>query len=178
MTWFKLLFKKFLIFGRAGSFALCGLSLVVVSEGFSLRWLLLLQSTGSRRAGFRSCGAWAYVLRGMSHPPGPGINLTRWQADSHPLHHPRNPSNYFLRKWLWLLCGEQFGNRVERTLETVRDSMHLFRGEKVVAWPVVVPVKKVQWVRFRVYFGERDKTFNFWANINVFLFFIIFCLMS
>ena len=41
------------------------LSLVVVSgdyssllrEGFSLRWLLLLRSTGSRSAGFSSCGA-------------------------------------------------------------------------------------------------------------------------
>ena len=45
--------------------AACGLSLVAVSggysslwcAGFSLRWLLLLQSTGSRRAGFSSCGA-------------------------------------------------------------------------------------------------------------------------
>ena len=27
--------------------------------GFSLRWLLLLQSTGSRRTGFSSCGTWA-----------------------------------------------------------------------------------------------------------------------
>ena len=27
--------------------------------GFSLRWLLLLQSTGSRFAGFSSCGTWA-----------------------------------------------------------------------------------------------------------------------
>ena len=44
-----------------------GLSLVEVSggyssllcAGFSLRWLLLLRSTGSRRAGFSSCGTWA-----------------------------------------------------------------------------------------------------------------------
>ena len=44
-----------------------GLSLVVASggysllwcAGFSLWWLLLLQSTGSRRAGFGSCGTWA-----------------------------------------------------------------------------------------------------------------------
>ena len=43
-----------------------GLSLVVASGGysslwhlgFSLRWLLLLQSTGSRHAGFSSCGTW------------------------------------------------------------------------------------------------------------------------
>ena len=29
------------------------------SAGFSLRWLILLQSMGSRRAGFSSCGSWA-----------------------------------------------------------------------------------------------------------------------
>ena len=34
-----------------------GLSLVAVSGGYSsLRWLLLLQSTGSRHVGFSSCG--------------------------------------------------------------------------------------------------------------------------
>ena len=27
--------------------------------GFSLQWLLLLQSTGSRHVGFSSCGTWA-----------------------------------------------------------------------------------------------------------------------
>ena len=44
-----------------------GLFLVAVSRGysslwctgFSLRWLLLLRSTGSRHAGFSSCGTWA-----------------------------------------------------------------------------------------------------------------------
>ena len=43
-----------------------GLSLVLASGGYSwlqcvglsLWWLLLLQSTGSRRAGFGSCGMW------------------------------------------------------------------------------------------------------------------------
>ena len=47
--------------------AACGLSLVVASRGysslqstgFSLRWLLLLQSTGSRCVGFSSCSTWA-----------------------------------------------------------------------------------------------------------------------
>ena len=47
--------------------AVHGLSLVAVSGGysslrcmdFSLRWLLLLWSTGSRRAGFSSCGSQA-----------------------------------------------------------------------------------------------------------------------
>ena len=44
-----------------------GLSLVAASgvysslrcAGFSLRWLLLLRSAGSRYAGFSSCGTWA-----------------------------------------------------------------------------------------------------------------------
>ena len=47
-----------------------GLSLVVASRGysslwcvgFSSQWLLLLRSTGSRHAGFSSCGAWASVV--------------------------------------------------------------------------------------------------------------------
>ena len=53
--------------------------------GFSLRWLLLLRSMGSRRAGFSSCGAWtlehrlstcvarAKLLYGMWDLPGPGL---------------------------------------------------------------------------------------------------------
>ena len=57
----------------------------IVVAGFSLRWLLLLQSTGSRHMGFNSwgwralerglssCGAWAYVACGMLTPSGPGI---------------------------------------------------------------------------------------------------------
>ena len=47
--------------------AVHGLSLVAASRGysllwcagFSLRWLLLLWSTGSRHTGFSSCGTWA-----------------------------------------------------------------------------------------------------------------------
>ena len=70
------------IFGCIGSSLLCvGLSLVVASggysslrcEGFSLRWLLLLQSMGSRHAGFSSCGTRAELLRGMWDLPGPGL---------------------------------------------------------------------------------------------------------
>ena len=73
--------------------ATCGLSLVGASGGysslrcvgFSLRWLLLLRSTGSRHAGVRSCGspalerrlsscgAWALLLRGVWELPGPGL---------------------------------------------------------------------------------------------------------
>ena len=50
--------------------AVRGLSLVAVRggysslscAGFSSRWLLLLRSMGSRRAGFSSCGTWAQWL--------------------------------------------------------------------------------------------------------------------
>ena len=61
------LFIYLFIFGFIGSLLLCvGSSLVVESRGysllwctgFSLRWLLLLWSTGSRRVGFSSCGMW------------------------------------------------------------------------------------------------------------------------
>ena len=62
------LLKNFIYFWLCWVFlAARGLSLVATSgvytslrcTGFSLWWLLLLQSTGSRRAGFSSCGTWA-----------------------------------------------------------------------------------------------------------------------
>ena len=64
-------FYKFIClfsFGCVGSLVLCaGFSLVAVSggysslwcAGFSLQWLLLLWSMGSRHAGFSSCDAQA-----------------------------------------------------------------------------------------------------------------------
>ena len=65
------IFKIFIYFWLCWVFiAACGLSLVAASKGysslqcvgFSLRWLLLLQSTGSRNVGFSSCGMWAPQL--------------------------------------------------------------------------------------------------------------------
>ena len=59
------LFISFIYFGLCWVFiTVHGLSLVAASEGyyslqcagFSLRWLLLLRSKGSRRVGFSSCG--------------------------------------------------------------------------------------------------------------------------
>ena len=67
-------FKKFIYFIyfwlRWVFVAACGLSLVAASRGysslwcmgFSLWWLLLLRSTGSRHSGFSSCGRWAQQL--------------------------------------------------------------------------------------------------------------------
>ena len=60
--------NKFIYFWLCRVFvAACGLSLVMASgsysslwcTGFSLRWLLLLPRTGSRHAGFSSCGTQA-----------------------------------------------------------------------------------------------------------------------
>ena len=48
------LFYLFIIFGCVGSWLL--------RVGFSLQWLLLLWSPGSRCTGFSSCGAWAQQL--------------------------------------------------------------------------------------------------------------------
>ena len=63
------------------------LSLVAVSggysslccKGFSLQWLLLLQSRGSRRLGFRSYGTWAQELwlAGSVAPRHVGSSQTR-----------------------------------------------------------------------------------------------------
>ena len=67
-----------------------GLSLVAVSGdysllrcvGFSFRWLLLLQSTGSRRAGFSSCSTQAQQLwlTGLVAPRHVGSSWTRAQT--------------------------------------------------------------------------------------------------
>ena len=63
----QVFFYQFIYFWLRWVFvAACGLSLVVASRGcsllrcvgFSLLWLLLLRSTGSRCAGFSSCGTW------------------------------------------------------------------------------------------------------------------------
>ena len=64
LFFFKYFIYSFIFWLRWVFIAVCGLSLVAASggysllwcEGFSLQWLLLLQSTGSRHVGFSSCG--------------------------------------------------------------------------------------------------------------------------
>ena len=63
---FFFLFNLFILFLAALGLCCCawafssfgeqGLHFVAVPTGFSLRWLLLLWSMGSRRTGFSSCG--------------------------------------------------------------------------------------------------------------------------
>ena len=76
---------------------------------FSLLWLLLLPSTGSRRLVFSSCGPQALGMRaqqwcmGSDAPWHVGIFLDQgsnlcplhWQAASHPLCHQEVPSKNF-----------------------------------------------------------------------------------
>ena len=71
LSFFKFLFTLFVYFWLRWVFvAACGLFLVVASRGYSslwcagqsLWWLLLLQSMGSRRMGFSSCGMRAQQL--------------------------------------------------------------------------------------------------------------------
>ena len=94
LFFFLNLFYLFIYFWLCWVFvAVHGLSLVVASggysslhcAGFSLQWLLLLQSTGSSCMGFSSCGSWALECRlsscgaraqlvcGMWDLPGPGL---------------------------------------------------------------------------------------------------------
>ena len=46
---------------------------LLLCAGFSLRWLLLLQSMGSRHAGFSSCGTQAQLPHGMWDLLRPGL---------------------------------------------------------------------------------------------------------
>ena len=71
--------------------AVCGLSLVAVSgsysllwcAGFSLQWLLLLRSTGSRRTGSVVVhGLSCSVARGMFLDQGSNLCPLHWQVDS------------------------------------------------------------------------------------------------
>ena len=79
----------------------CGLSLVVVSGGYSLLWsstdfvfwcLLLLWDPGCRTHGLSNCGSQAYLLRacGIFPPQGSNPCPLHWQVDSYPLHHQRS----------------------------------------------------------------------------------------
>ena len=104
------LFILFIYFWLRWAFVVArGLSLVAVSGGysslwcvgFSLRWLLLFWSTGSRCVAFSHCGMLGSVVvaHGLSCSatcgifPDQGWNPCplHWQADSQPLRHQGSP---------------------------------------------------------------------------------------
>ena len=78
-----------------------GLSLVVASgghsssrcAGLSLSWLLLLRSTGSRRAGLVivAHGPICFAACGIFPDQGSNPCPLHWQADSQPLRHQESP---------------------------------------------------------------------------------------
>ena len=103
--WLHTVFVFFSFSLRLVFVAALGLSLVEASgghsslqcTGFSLRWLLLLRSTGSRHAGS------VVVVHGFHRSaacgifPDQGSNpcLLHWQADSQPLRHQGSPAISF-----------------------------------------------------------------------------------
>ena len=76
----------------------------LLHAGFSLQWLLLLQSTGPRCTDFRSCGTWALecwlssygtqaqLLCCMQDLPGPRIKPVSLASASQPLDHQGSPA--------------------------------------------------------------------------------------
>ena len=109
-------FFFFTVFKKFYFWLLCaGLSLVVVSRGysllqckaFSLWWLLWLWSTGSRHLGSSSCSMWAQQLRHRSlaalwHVESSQIRSClypcslHWQVDACPLHPEGSPFLFLL----------------------------------------------------------------------------------
>ena len=154
------LFYKFILFFqfwlRWVFFVVCRLSLVAVSggysslqfAGFSLQWLLLFQSTGSRRTGFSSCGlralerrlsscdAWDQLLRSMWDLPGPGLEpvspaLAGGFLTTVPTEKPSHPlydATYSVFFWVmvsqvWPQEGAQERLRVYYTHRSQRDKV-------------------------------------------------------
>ena len=82
LLFFKNIYIYLFIFGCVGSPSLCAASRGHSSlwcTGFSLRWLLLLRSTGPRCAGFNSCGMQAQQLwhTGLVAPRHVGSSQTQ-----------------------------------------------------------------------------------------------------
>ena len=88
-----------------------GATLQLQCVGFSLWWLILLPSTGSRGAGFSKCSSRALAHRlnswrrmglvavcGICPDQGSNPCLLHWQADSLPLSHQGSPG-----LWFWSL---------------------------------------------------------------------------
>ena len=112
LFFFFFLYSRFLLvilfffFGCVGSsFSVRGLSPVAASGGHSSSWCvglslsrrLLLQSTGSRRAGsvVVAHGPSSSVACGIIPDQGSNPCPLHWQADSQPLHHQGSPSHPF-----------------------------------------------------------------------------------
>ena len=91
ILFYKFLFLFILFLAVLGLRCCVQFSLVAASRGysslwctsFSLRWLLLLWSTGSRCAGFSSCGTWAQQLWCMGLVAPRHVGSSRIRARTH-----------------------------------------------------------------------------------------------
>ena len=87
-------------YGYAGSLLLCMSLLQLRCIGFSLQWLLLLQSTGTtepRCSGSVVVAHWLSCSKARGIFPGQRVNPRplHWQRDSYPLGHQGSPTLYF-----------------------------------------------------------------------------------
>ena len=132
------------IFGCAESSLLRASFLLVAASGgcsllrcaaFSLQWLLLLWSTGSRHVGFHSCGSWAQLLRGMWDLPGPGLKpvapalaggFLTTVPPGKPF--PNTFDSWFVEPWMWIprrrRAGCKYTHKIRYCLErySINDS--------------------------------------------------------
>ena len=122
-------------FSRCGQWGLLFYS-SLQCVGFSLLWLLLLRSMGSKRAGFRSCGSWAlecrlsscgaraYLLHGMWDLPGPGLESVSPALAGRflTIEPPGKSQDHFLNGWLILLSLVN----VQVHLDAVAEVWHRF----------------------------------------------------
>ena len=126
---------------------------------FSLQWLLLLQSTGSRCAGFsscgsralehrlRSCGAWAQLLGGMWDPPGPGSDGTHVRWILNPCTTMEVPHSYTLNLGLTKEGGsEHLGQDLDHSLQENAEETLWTRNE--VDHLIVMSRTKENWMRY------------------------------
>ena len=118
--------------------------------GFSLQWLLLLCSTGSRHTGFSSCSSWALECRlsSMAHGfsgseacgsfPDQGSNPCplRWQVDSYPPYHQEVLFSYMSSLWVKIAC------------QSPKHSIHLWLHTRILNLPSRDPDLR-KWLPFR-----------------------------
>ena len=115
-------------------------------SGFSLQWLLSLQSSGSRHMGFSSCSMCAQWVwhTGLSCSaacgifPDQGSNpcLLHWQVDSHPLHHHGSPDPSFFNSTNLspsLLCAGNALSTVDKALRNCLSSSWFISQEAEIS---------------------------------------------
>ena len=96
----------FFSFGCAGSSMQHAGFLQLWCAGFSLQWLLLLQSMGSREHGLSSCSATGLTAprQVRSSQTRDQTRLLHWQTDSQPLDHQGSPGSFIISIHSGVVC--------------------------------------------------------------------------